>query len=58
MTTSLPPTARPPPLAAAPSPPAGTPLVTRNRLVKQGASAHQGPSPSAFCLSQRRHGIA
>ena len=28
MTTALPPTARPPPLVAAPSPPAGTALVT------------------------------
>ena len=49
MTTSLPPPARPPPLAAPPSPPAGTPLPTGNRLVKQGASAHQGPSSKALC---------
>ena len=35
--------------SAVPSPPAGTPFVTRNCLVNQGAPAHQGPSASAFC---------
>ncbi len=57
MTTSLPPTARPPPFAT-PSLPAGNPFRGRNRLVNQGAWAHQGPVARRILPSPRRHGIA